>query len=240
MLGILLTGLRDKDTVVRWSAAKGWVPLCYLTLLAIEVGRSFLPPGLDVSLEDYPKSWPMKLLAHCWNFLSMIWSFQDFFLFLLLPFVKISLSSHSLRESDSAWHGGCLALAELGRRGLLLPRRLPDGKLCPSFWGFERWRMLACVVVPVLLKALVYDERRGSYSVGEMWLLRWVIDIWDVSLFALGRFSCPWCGLLCVLGLCSGVWAWGDESSCPSHCSVRDLSSPPRRLLNVVLFLHTI
>lgn len=53
----------------------------------------------------------------------------------------------SLKESDSAWHGGCLSLAELARRGLLLPKRLDS-------------------VVNVVLKALVYDERRGCFSVG--------------------------------------------------------------------------
>lgn len=47
-------------------------------------------------------------------------------------------------QVDGAWHGGCLALAELGRRGLLLPQRLED-------------------VVPIILNALKYDERRGSY-----------------------------------------------------------------------------
>ncbi|XP_064227508.1 tubulin-specific chaperone D-like isoform X2 [Aotus nancymaae] len=52
----LLAGLKDKDTVVRWSAAKGF------------------------------------------------------------------------QETDKAWHGGCLPLAELGRQGLLLPSRLADGE----------------------------------------------------------------------------------------------------------------
>ena len=58
------------------------------------------------------------------------------------------LELFSPRESDGAWHGGCLALAELGRRGLLLPQRLEE-------------------VVPVILKALVYDEPRGYASVGS-------------------------------------------------------------------------
>lgn len=52
------------------------------------------------------------------------------------------------RENDNAWHGGCLALAELGKRGLLLPSRLYE-------------------VVPLVIKALTYDEPRGYNSVGS-------------------------------------------------------------------------
>lgn len=58
------------------------------------------------------------------------------------------LELFSPREPDSAWHGGCLTLAELGRRGLLLPERLPE-------------------VVPVVVKALIYDEPKGYASVGS-------------------------------------------------------------------------
>ncbi|NXA51624.1 TBCD protein, partial [Nothocercus julius] len=88
----LLVGLKDKDTIVRWSAAKGY-------------GR--------------------------------------------LVLTQTCLSSKiSFQETDNAWHGGCLALAELGRRGLLLPSRIAD-------------------VVPVILKALTYDEKRGACSVGS-------------------------------------------------------------------------
>ena len=50
--------------------------------------------------------------------------------------------------SDTAWHGSCLALAELARRGLLLPERLP-------------------AVVPIIQQALRYDVRRGPHSIGS-------------------------------------------------------------------------
>jgi len=97
----LLVGLKDKDTIVRWSAAKG-------------VGR--VTGRLPKELAD-----------------EVVGSLIEMF---------------SPRETDSAWHGTCLALAELGRRGLLLPSRLGQ-------------------VVPHILTALVYDERKGSFSVGS-------------------------------------------------------------------------
>ncbi|XP_053566294.1 tubulin-specific chaperone D [Bombina bombina] len=97
----LLVGLKDKDTIVRWSAAKG-------------LGR--LTGRLPKELAD--------------------------------DVVGSVLECFSFQETNNAWHGGCLALAELGRRGLLLPSRLPN-------------------VVPVILKALVYDEKRGACSVGS-------------------------------------------------------------------------
>uniref|UniRef100_A0A452FBY8 Tubulin-specific chaperone D n=1 Tax=Capra hircus TaxID=9925 RepID=A0A452FBY8_CAPHI len=97
----LLVGLKDKDTIVRWSAAKG-------------IGR--MAGRLPKELAD-----------------DVTGSVLDCF---------------SFQETDSAWHGGCLALAELGRRGLLLPSRLSD-------------------VVPVILKALTYEEKRGACSVGS-------------------------------------------------------------------------
>ncbi|XP_046614591.1 tubulin-specific chaperone D [Neodiprion virginianus] len=63
--------------------------------------------------------------------------------------VGFVLNLFSGRESDTAWHGGCLALAELGRRGLLLPHRLGD-------------------VIPLVLQALVFDEPRAYGSVGSI------------------------------------------------------------------------
>ena len=100
VVDVLLTGLRDKDTVVRWSSAKG---------IGRTTGR--LP-----------------------------YEFAD-------DIVQCVLELFVDTETDAAWHGGALAVAELARRGLLLPARLEK-------------------VVDVVLKALEYDVRRGSTSVG--------------------------------------------------------------------------
>ena len=97
---LLLSSLKDTDTVVRWAAAKG-------------VGR------LTSRLA--------RPLAH--------------------DVVQSVLETCQPHAGDSAWHGACLALAELSRRGTLLPAHLP-------------------AVVPVVIAALQYDVRRGPHSVG--------------------------------------------------------------------------
>ncbi|CAN0889879.1 Tubulin-folding cofactor D [Linum grandiflorum] len=101
IIEMLLSGLKDTDTVVRWSAAKG-------------MGR--LTSRLTSALSD--------------EILSSV------------------LELFSPGEGDGSWHGACLALAELARRGLLLPTSLPK-------------------VVPFVAKALHYDVRRGPHSVGS-------------------------------------------------------------------------
>uniref|UniRef100_A0A6U5ZYI7 Uncharacterized protein n=1 Tax=Guillardia theta TaxID=55529 RepID=A0A6U5ZYI7_GUITH len=98
----LLQGLCDRDSVVRWSAAKG-------------IGRvtSRLPKHLADEVVG----------------------------------AVIDLFSTQTSVSVNSWHGGCLALAELARRGLLLPHRLQ-------------------AVVQLVVRALKFDVRRGSASVG--------------------------------------------------------------------------
>jgi len=97
---VLLCGLRDKDTVVRWSAAKG-------------IGR--ITGRLPYEFAD--------------------------------DIVQSVLELFVATEGDGAWHGASLALAELARRGVLLPQRLPDAVDCVA-------------------NALKYDVRKGTYSVG--------------------------------------------------------------------------
>eukprot|EP00884_Botryococcus_braunii_P022550 jgi/Botrbrau1/897/Bobra.0167s0018.1 len=100
VVGMLLEAVGAKDTVVRWSAAKG-------------LGR--ITDRLPQEEGD--------------------------------QVVRSVMAMFSEGRGDTVWHGACLALAELARRGLLLPERLP-------------------AAVPLISRALLYDVRRGAHSVG--------------------------------------------------------------------------
>ncbi|CAG8754985.1 3398_t:CDS:10 [Cetraspora pellucida] len=112
IIEILLNGLRSKDTVVRWSAAKG-------------IGR--IAQRLPQELAD-----------------DVIGSLFELF-------SENTYKNNDILElsavSDHTWHGVCLAIAELARRGLLLPERLSE-------------------VIPWVTKALKFDQKRGSHSIG--------------------------------------------------------------------------
>ena len=101
VIDLLLSGLKDADTIVRWSAAKG---------IGRITGRL---PSMELADEV----------------------------------VKFVMDLFHKGEGPAAWHGGCLAMAELARRGLLLPSRLES-------------------IVPLIEQALQYDVKRGTHSVG--------------------------------------------------------------------------
>ncbi|CAG8461477.1 14387_t:CDS:10 [Funneliformis mosseae] len=112
IIEILLNGLRNNHTVVRWSAAKG-------------IGR--LSMRLPQELSD-----------------DVIGSLFELF-------SENTYTRNGVLEvsavSDNTWHGVCLAVAELARRGLLLPERLSE-------------------VIPWISKALKFDLKRGAHSIG--------------------------------------------------------------------------
>ncbi|VDK61599.1 unnamed protein product [Onchocerca ochengi] len=101
VLNTILEALRDRDTGIRWTGAKG-------------IGRivSRLPKHLANDVLD--------------------------------NIIKFNFNSHS---GYAAWHGGCLAVAELSRRGFLPLERLLD-------------------VVKILLNALVFEEPQGHHALG--------------------------------------------------------------------------
>ncbi|KAH8549512.1 armadillo-type protein [Umbelopsis sp. PMI_123] len=114
VLDILLNGLRDKDTIVRWSAAKGVGRICQR--LPQEFADDVVGSLLELFTEDVLKDENGSL--------------------------DISATS------EHTWHGACLSIAELSRRGLLLPERLND-------------------TVDWIALALKFDLKRGSHSIGS-------------------------------------------------------------------------
>lgn len=110
--------------MVRWSAAKG-------------IGR--VSSRLTSVLSEEVLSSVLELFSPGEVIIMDIWQHG-------LHVVESNYNSHYLADyycdfhdlqGDGSWHGGCLALAELARRGLLLPRSFPQ-------------------VVPIIVKVVLY------------------------------------------------------------------------------------
>ncbi|KAI8970360.1 armadillo-type protein [Mycotypha africana] len=114
IIELLLNGLRDKDTIVRWSAAKG-------------IGR--ITQRLPQELAEDVVGSVLELFEE-----NTLWTDSS---------DTLDLSA----VSDFTWHGASLAIAELARRGLLLPARLKD-------------------TLPWIIRGLKFDIKRGSHSIG--------------------------------------------------------------------------
>ncbi|KAI9025982.1 tubulin folding cofactor D C terminal-domain-containing protein [Phycomyces nitens] len=110
---ILLTGLRDKDTIVRWSAAKG------IGRITQRLPRELAEDVIGSILELFEENTYIDPKTQ-----------------------KIDMTA----VSENTWHGASLAVAELARRGLLLPERLKE-------------------TVPWI--GLKFDLKRGSHSIGS-------------------------------------------------------------------------
>ncbi|KAG0236252.1 hypothetical protein BGW41_000513 [Actinomortierella wolfii] len=110
----LMNGLRDRDTIVRWSSAKG-------------IGR--ISNRLPQDMAD-----------------DVVGSVFELFSEDVFPNAEGELDISA--ASEHTWHGACLAIAELSRRGLLLPHRLQE-------------------IIPWVIRALKFDLKRGAHSVGS-------------------------------------------------------------------------
>ncbi|GMK59904.1 hypothetical protein CspeluHIS016_0901210 [Cutaneotrichosporon spelunceum] len=152
VLDDLMTALSDKDTIVRYSAAK------YLARIA-----SLLPPefaeevasatvGLFAGTEDEP------VLET--NFGTVVDPGGS-----AAGRGAMGLGGTEASRGEARWHGVCLAVAELARRGLL------------SDVG---------TAVPWVLKSLSFDLRRASHSVGAN-----VRDAGAYVLWSLSRAAPP-------------------------------------------------
>lgn len=96
VVGLMLDGLQDKDTIVRWSAAKGLARLCE------RLSKEFADQVIESVIDLFAMDCIMQEGG------SDAPSFQP----------------DIINVSDSTWHGVCLCIAELSRRGLLVPSNL--------------------------------------------------------------------------------------------------------------------
>ncbi|KAK7469200.1 hypothetical protein VKT23_003691 [Stygiomarasmius scandens] len=109
----LFSALQDKDTLVRWSAAKG------IARVAERLPVDFADQVLETVLGHFK-----------------------------IHSVAAAAMYDVPAVAEATWHGACLACAEMVRRGLVSPLRLPE-------------------LIDWLAKALYFDVRKGAHSVGS-------------------------------------------------------------------------
>eukprot|EP00792_Barthelona_sp_PAP020_P005008 TRINITY_DN2451_c0_g1_i1.p1 TRINITY_DN2451_c0_g1~~TRINITY_DN2451_c0_g1_i1.p1 ORF type:complete len:1200 (-),score=384.00 TRINITY_DN2451_c0_g1_i1:251-3826(-) len=98
-----------------------------------------------------------------WNAASAVGRLtQRLPLFLADEVVEFVLSLFSPLMLDHSWHGACIALAELARRGLFLPDRVPTA-------------------LTVVHQALKYEYRRGKRVIGD--------DVRDAAAYVIWSFA---------------------------------------------------
>lgn len=138
-----------QDTVVRWSAAKGIGRIT--TRLTAALSDEVLSSILELFSAGevcYPNCLLVMLFSidtHAPEYCLLMDAFHFFTvkgpLFFYSKELFFQLNKIVGLQGDGSWHGGCLAMAELARRGLLLPVSLPKvvpviikviGPLAPS------------------------------------------------------------------------------------------------------------
>ncbi|KAL7058186.1 hypothetical protein AAHC03_016752 [Spirometra sp. Aus1] len=161
-----------RAAAARWRYQRGFRSLADNLNSRLPLGDTLLKNGTDNSIEptettndDGAQSYLTKEVAEVID--NLMDALKSKFTFirwsaakglgricsrLTAPFVEDVLSAIlglcTRLETFSAWHGACLALAELGRRCLLLPEKLDK-------------------VIPVVLTALFYDEKSGDCNYGS-------------------------------------------------------------------------
>ncbi|KIY45609.1 ARM repeat-containing protein [Fistulina hepatica ATCC 64428] len=128
----LFSSLQDKDTIVRYSAAKGVARIC----------------------ERLPSDFIEQVLETILSLFSIH-----------------SVATASLYDvpaiAEATWHGACLACAEIARRDLFSPTKIPE---------LMEW----------MSKALYFDVRKGAHSIGSN-----VRDAASYVLWAMARSQEP-------------------------------------------------
>ncbi|CEM34751.1 unnamed protein product [Vitrella brassicaformis CCMP3155] len=122
---IVLQGLQDSDTIVRWAAAKAVGRLC------MQLTQSRAEQVIDWVLEGFGSPPIGSTGSEGWHYGAR----------------STAGGAPAASTLGRTGHGACLAIAELLRRGLLVPCRLPT-------------------LVPFITQALLYDVRRGAHTVG--------------------------------------------------------------------------